>query len=338
MPVEVVVAGHRLEGISQDVSQYGLFVRIPEVIAVGEPVELVLRANDVPLAATARVAHVLTPAEARSLGRQPGLGLTFDVGHGRFDQRLASLLAEQRLHPSGHGGSMRVVVADGATRLLERLSTALANAGFQVATATSGAEALAACLAQTPDLVIAAADMEVVDGFALVESLGARDRLAGVPVMLMSHDASDLRRLRAYRMGVKDFIPKPFTVAELCIRARRLARARRDDDERVLLRGSLAELSLPALFTTFERERKTGVLAVARDDEVAWISFRDGRPVKARTPESSLDARGIVMELLDWTTGDFELTAAHVDDDDEIGDSAMHLLLEHARRSDEARR
>jgi len=53
------------------------------------------------------------------------------------------------------------------------------------------------------------------------------------------------------------------------LRARRWARARQRDTERVVLRGTLAELALATLLTMFEQERKTGQLTVTREHSVA---------------------------------------------------------------------
>jgi len=59
---------------------------------------------------------------------------------------------------------------------------------------------------------------------------------------MMSSDATDLVRLQAFQLGAMDFVPKPFTVLEIIIRARRAAKISQRDTERVLLRGTLAEL------------------------------------------------------------------------------------------------
>jgi CheY-like chemotaxis protein len=340
-PAEIIWGDRHIAGVSQDLSRRGVFVRTTEVLPVREPVAIMLDAGKGPVRLLAEVAHVLSPDEARLLGRFPGIGFTFapseSVAPELFAAHIAEMLhAAQARSPATSGNSMRVVVADGSTRLLERTSTALGHAGFEVATASNGAEAFAACLSRVPDVLVCAQHMPVMGGVQLVRTLGARPELASIPVVMMSHDAGDLARLQAYQLGVADFIPKPFTVAELCIRVRRLARAQKPQADRVVLRGSLTEISLHALLSMFEFEQKTGVLTVSHDSDIAWLSVSRGRVYKVRAAEIEHDSRALLMRVLDWRDGHFEFSACAIDDSDEIGLSVTHVLLEHAKYRDES--
>jgi DNA-binding response OmpR family regulator len=340
LPVELITDGKRLRAVSQDVSPYGMFVRLSSPLPVGTVVQLVIAPNGQRLIATGRVSHVLGEVEARTLGRYPGIGIAFrnparPADH-QFVHAVARLLEGHDQHRPP--AETRIVVADSETRILERLSTALGVAGFSVATATNGMEAIGACLSRTPDVVLVERDMPVVDGLHVLSEMGRHSELASVPVMMMSADATDLIRLQAFQLGAMDFIPKPFTVLEIILRARRWAKASRSDPERVVLRGTLAELGLPSLLTMFEQQRKSGQLAVTRDQLVAWIDFIDGRIVRARSTEVAADSRTVMLSVLDWEFGYFELSAGTpVVPRPELDASVTHLLLEHARLRDEAR-
>jgi response regulator RpfG family c-di-GMP phosphodiesterase len=166
--------------------------------------------------------------------------------------------------------------------------------------------------------------------------MGRHGELASVPVMLMSANATDLARLQAFQLGAADFIPKPFTVLEVILRARRWARASQRDTERVVLRGTLADVNLPTLLQMLEQEKKTGQLSVTRDQLVAWIDFVGGQIVRARSSEVDGSARDIILKVLNWKHGYFELTAGVPKSGNvEIDTTVTHLLLEHARLRDE---
>ena len=340
LPVELIVGGRRMRAVSQDLSPLGMFVRLSPPLPVGTAVQLVLSPNGQRLVTAGHVTHALAEVEARTLGRFPGIGVAFREpvrpGDQAFVQAIQRLLESHAQHQPP--ADVRIVVADPETRILERLSTALGTAGFSVATATNGMEAIGACLSRTPDVVLVERDMPVVDGLHVLTEMGRHTELASVPVMMMSREATDLIRLQAFQLGAMDFIPKPFTVLEVILRARRWARASQHDTERVVLRGTLAELGLPSLLTMFEQERKSGQLALTRDQVVAWVDFIDGKIVRARSTEIDADSRTVMMSVLDWQAGYFELSAGSpAGAPPELDTTVTHLLLEHARVRDEQR-
>ncbi len=318
-----------------------MFIRLSPPLPVDTVVQIAISPNGQRLVTTGQVTHALPEAEAKSLGRYPGIGVVFRdpvrPADELFAEAVRNLLAR---HATAHpAADLRIVVADPQTRLLERLSTALGNAGFAVATATNGMEALGACLSRTPDVVLMERDMPVVDGLHVLQEMGRHAELASVPVMMMCADASDLVRLQAFQLGAIDVIPKPFTVLEVILRARRWARSGQHDLERVILRGTLADLGLPSLLTMFEQERKSGQLALTREEFVTWIDFVEGKIVRARSTEVDGDSRAVMMRVLDWREGYFELSAGSPGDaKPELDTSVTHLLMEHAQRTDEALR
>ena len=92
------------------------------------------------------------------------------------------------------------------------------------------------------------------------------------------------------------------------------------------------------LQTMIEQERKTGVLTLTRSDQLAWLTFVDGRLVRVRASDHRGDSRSTLMRVLDWTDGYFELAAGGAEGEAELEESITHLLLEHARVADERSR
>jgi DNA-binding response OmpR family regulator len=341
LTVELTAGGQTIRAVSQDVTPFGMFIRMATPLPVGSVVELAMSPGGTRFTTTATVVHSLAEPEARMLGRKPGIGIVFrdtlrDQADLEFQGELIRLIeTNPQIDPVDD--ELVIVVADQETRLLERLSTALGNAGFLVHTATNGLEALGAALSRNPDVVLAERDMPVMDGMRLLEEMGRQPELAAIPFIMMSENATDLVRLQALQLGAIEYLPKPFTALEVVLRARRLGRLGRREGERVLLRGAVEQLGLPSLLTMLEQERKTGVLRLTRDETVAWLSFVDGRLVRARASDKRDDSRSTVMRILDWTAGHFELSAGAAEGDPELDDSVTHLLLEHARVTDEAR-
>jgi DNA-binding response OmpR family regulator len=340
LKVEFSRLGSRVAAVTQDISRNGCFLRTDEFLPVGNIIELTIHFGPTSsLSIISRVAHILSERGARTLGRASGMGFEFleqDEPHRqRLFAFLEDLIDELTPPPRDLTGHVRVIVADPSPRLLERLSTALGDAGFEVVTATNGAEAYASCLDRPPDVVLAADEMPVMDGWNLIKMLAGKPRLATVPVAIMSDDPSDITRLRAYRMGVKDFMQRPFTDEEITIRLRLLAEhARSSNADRSGLRGSLAEIGIATLLSLLEYERKSGILVLFAEKAVARLFVAAGRVVKVES-DAGRDARARFMAVLDWSHGNFDFSACEVLGSDEVNLSTQYALLEHARLRDE---
>ena len=202
LAVELVIAGEVVRAVTQDLSPFGMFVRLERFVPIGTEVELAITVRGVRHTAPGVVVHALDAPEAQTLGRQRGLGVMFRGARpGEPGAALATeviRLIENHVAAHAQTEDLHIVIADPSTRLLERLSTALGNAGFSVATATNGMEAIGAALTRTPDVVLVERDMPVVDGLHVLSGDGpprrARRR-AGHDHVGAEH-ATDLERLR----------------------------------------------------------------------------------------------------------------------------------------------
>lgn len=336
LPVELFAHGQRWWVAMEDVSRSGMFLQTLEPLAVGTMVRIAIAPEGCRRVTTARVTHVLDAEEAAALGRHPGMGIelrqpTNPADH-LFMITIERLVRDRRAtapEPGAH-----VVFGDPDTRLLARMSTTLGEAGFSVTTAATGMAVLAACLCRTPDVVMVDRSLPVLDGLRVLEAMAHDPRLAAIPVIMMSPVPTDIGP--AFDRGAIDFVSKPFTTHEVIVRARRLAYASPRAHDRVGLRGTLADIALPALLTMFEMERKTGRLALT-GEHVAWIDIEQGRIVSAGSSRNT-DAHTTMMSLLDWTAGSFELSSIAGPHNSELSVSIQHLLLEHAQHVDESAR
>lgn len=343
LKVEFSRLGERVSASTEDISRHGVFVRTSDYLPVGDVVELTLHLpRGGALNVISRVAHILSDRAARTLSRRAGMGFEFleqdEARRAHLEAFLVDIIQELTPPPRELPRVARVLVADPSPRLRERLANALGDNDFDVESVGNGAEAYSACMNQAPDVLLVADEMPVMDGWTLVKMLATRPRLCDVPVALMSDDSSDITRLRAYRLGVKDFLQRPFTDEEVCIRLRRLALSSHTSGERITLRGNLAEIGFGTLLSLLEFERKSGILAVLSDSEVARLFVAQGRVVKVEStaaPEGAA-ARERLMHVLDWQQGNFEFSACEVVGADELQMSTQYLLIEHARVRDEA--
>lgn len=250
-------------------------------------------------------------------------------------------------------GGARILVADDDAWILRMVTTVLEKRGYQVDTACDGDEAYAKAVANPPDLVITDVMMPKMDGWALVKALRARPEFAFVPVIFLTALGSDDDRIKGFRLGADDYLPKPFRFEELDLRVAKTLKRRAPVEEsaRIVieaepplpteaapaaLRGTLAQVGLPSLLTLLEMDRKSGVLVVESMHGVGRIFVRNGRVVAARLDGHDSPANEeCVYFMLRWDEGSFGFSAHEVDIADQVGQTTTHLLMEGARRIDE---
>ena len=109
----------------------------------------------------------------------------------------------------------KILLVDDDKTLINFLSEFLQNEEYTVLTAVSGVEALRVVYRERPQLVVLDVMMPGMDGWELVARLR---ELADLPIILLSAKSSEADKLRGFRMGVDDYVTKPFSFAELTAR------------------------------------------------------------------------------------------------------------------------
>jgi signal transduction histidine kinase/DNA-binding response OmpR family regulator len=130
---------------------------------------------------------------------------------------------------SSSAGTEHVLLADDNADMREYLQRLL-GAHFRVTAVENGARALAAAIADEPDLVVSDVMMPELDGFGLLAALRGREQTRHVPVILLSARAGDESRIEGLGAGADDYLVKPFSARELVARVNThlaLARARK---------------------------------------------------------------------------------------------------------------
>lgn len=88
--------------------------------------------------------------------------------------------------------------------------------------ANNGKEALNRLAGFTPDIIITDLMMPVMGGQQLVENLMASKKWSNIPVMVLTAKALEEDKLHLLRIGVVDYIVKPFSPEQLLLKTRNL--------------------------------------------------------------------------------------------------------------------
>lgn len=133
-----------------------------------------------------------------------------------------------------------VLVIDDDATLLGLLVEHLSRAAYRVITAASGTTGLQTFYDHHPDLVILDVRMPRMDGWSVCERIR---EISDVPIIMLTAKGEEQDRLRGFRLGVDDYVVKPFSFAELVARVSailaRSQRAPRETHPAPIVRGDV---------------------------------------------------------------------------------------------------
>ncbi len=95
---------------------------------------------------------------------------------------------------------------------------------YHIIACKDGLDALAELARVTPDLIISDLMMPRMDGMELARKLKAHNDWQHIPFITLTAIAAETNRLKALRIGVDDYLAKPFSREELIVRSNNLLR------------------------------------------------------------------------------------------------------------------
>jgi two-component system, OmpR family, response regulator len=132
-----------------------------------------------------------------------------------------------------------ILIVDDEPGVRDLLEDALSNAGYQVQSATNGADGLDQLRRRSADLCIVDINMPTMNGFEFLEKLRAHD--TKTPVLMLTARDSDVDVEHGLRVGADDYVRKPFSLEELLLRVAAILRRTGPEelDEQVFTCGPL---------------------------------------------------------------------------------------------------
>ncbi|HWG55091.1 MAG TPA: response regulator [Gaiellaceae bacterium] len=121
---------------------------------------------------------------------------------------LASSAADVRQSPL-------IVIADDDPDIRLLVGTRLRRFGYDVISASTGDEALAAIYTHRPDIAVLDVRMPGLTGIEITHRLRHDPELKDLPIILLTASVSGADVAAGYDAGATDYIPKPFSPQDL---------------------------------------------------------------------------------------------------------------------------
>ena len=189
----------------------------------------------------------------------------------------------------------RVLVIDDEPQILRALRINLRVRSYEVDTAGTGAEALAAAAKHPPDLVILDLGLPDLDGVEVIEGLRGWTQ---APIIVLSGRTDATNKVDALDAGADDYVTKPFGMEELLARMR--AAVRRAAPETAEPRVRLGDLTVDLAakrVTRADPAPEPGASTDVRLTPTEWHLLE----VLLRNPGKLLSQRQLLTEV--WGPG-----------------------------------
>jgi two-component system, OmpR family, KDP operon response regulator KdpE len=137
------------------------------------------------------------------------------------------------------GAEQSILVVDDEPAILRALTSALTARGYTVRQAVTGQMAIDMVAVDPPDAIVLDLRLPDIDG---VEVCRRVRTWSNVPIIVLSADGLDQRKVEALDEGANDYVTKPYSTPELLARLRAALRSssgRSSVDDGVLVVGDL---------------------------------------------------------------------------------------------------
>jgi two-component system alkaline phosphatase synthesis response regulator PhoP len=115
-----------------------------------------------------------------------------------------------------------ILIVDDEEYIVTSLEYVMKSAGFDVAVAYDGDEAIDKVTAMVPDLLITDIMMPKLNGFDLCEKIRANPLWTSIRIIILTAKGRDSEREKGLSLGADDYMTKPFSTRELLKRVKEL--------------------------------------------------------------------------------------------------------------------
>ena len=118
--------------------------------------------------------------------------------------------------------TMTILTVDDSRTMRDMLRMALLDAGFRVTQAEDGVHGLEVLDRETPRVIVTDINMPRLDGFGFIEKVRLNQQYRAIPILVLTTESDDEKKMRARRAGATGWIVKPFDPAKLIAAIRRV--------------------------------------------------------------------------------------------------------------------
>lgn len=171
----------------------------------------------------------------------------------------------------------KVLVIDDEATIREVIVMTLRKNGFEVLSATNGAEGLELARKQLPNLIVCDIRMQLVDGYQVLTAIRNDPTTAWLPFILITAEQSTASMRQGMQLGADDYLLKPFSPNDLIA-----AVNARLQKHRILIQQAETKLEIlrSQLSTALPHELRTPLNGILGYADILRKQFAELEPIE----------------------------------------------------------
>jgi CheY-like chemotaxis protein len=232
----------------------------------------------------------------------------------------------------------KALIVDDDPLLVLSLKLHFSDIGIEAEGAGDGIEALEKINIFEPDIILSDIMMPRMDGYELQKQLCENPDTQNIPLIFLTakDDISD--QLKGFRMGIADYVCKPFEIHDLVERMQRVikrAEQIRSFRTKADFSGNLSQIAWTDIFQLIELNRNTGELLFFSPEReyIGRVFFSNGKLINAQM--GHFEAEEAFYALMTIQEGFFEFISKTIDVSPLIKKSNSSIFLKGSRMVEE---
>ncbi len=260
---------------------------------------------------------------------------THHADHMAVTETLFRILKEEAfLDGVDRGLSARILVVDPKSVEDSPALLRLSNEGFEMKIVKTAKEAAHIISSAPVDLVISEVALDDTNGLKLCRAIKRKGGSEKIPFLFLTEDKGERLHADCLAAGADDFLLQPVDMEVLTLKVQRLISLRQANQPSGGVQGSLTEMNLSDLIQSLSAGDKDVEIHLESGGQQGKIFMQQGDIVHAET--RNLQGDEAFYELVAWQHGNFNIVSCNSFPSRTIHSPLMSMLIEGARRLDEA--
>lgn len=262
--------------------------------------------------------------------------LPADAEHKRLLRVFAKILEDEMFLVGTRVAAGRILIVDPEEDVMPVLSPPLISDGYDVRVVATVVAAKAILEEFSPHLIMAEMNMPIDTGIDFCRELKTDPNLGSLPFVMLTSSRGSRTETKCLKAGADEVMTRPVDLEMLFLKLGRMLKIPEKEAGLVTngVGGSLSDMAFVDIVQIITAGGRSVEISLVNSDGIGLVYIQNGEIIHAE--DDGLEGAEAFYALMGWKEGTFTSRQRSDFDKHTIHGTVMGLLMEGARRSDEA--